>query len=192
MEITGTTTIQTINGVNDGGILIIYPTGALPLGASGNLTVTTSTCTAGVPVFLIARNQKLVQLGPVMVPWTPVAFSAGNFTTDAGTWTVGSGDQLVYGYKIMDDMMFVAFTLNATTVATNPTQLRIAVPASKTAKSRADGIASVNDNGTGEVACSCLILNSGTYIQVKRYDGAAFAAATDATLVRGEIWFPIN
>src|SRR5690606_17792274 len=64
--------------------------------------------------------------------WVDMPFDAGNFTTDTGTWTVAEADQNTYAYQIDGNKMTVSFDIRTSTVASSPTQLRIAVPGGRT------------------------------------------------------------
>jgi hypothetical protein len=61
--------------------------------------------------------------------WTAVAYSAANFTTNAGTWTVDSGDQTLLAYRLSGKTLTLKFTLINTTVSGSPAELRITLPA---------------------------------------------------------------
>lgn len=125
--------------------------------------------------------------------WIDVTFAAGNFTTDTGTWTVASGDQTTYAWQLDGNKMTVAFDLRTTTVATSPTQLRIAVPASKTIARTVSVPVLAADNGTQIQTAYVQALAGNTYLQVfKDLAATAWAAATDATQLRGEIAFMVR
>lgn len=64
--------------------------------------------------------------------WTSVAHSAGNFTSNAGSWTVASGDQSYFAYVEIGKTMIVSVVLVTTEVSGLPTQLRITVPNGRT------------------------------------------------------------
>jgi len=100
VEISGTTTINTISGVKDGQILTIYPTGTWAFGASGNIVATATAMVSGSVVELLCRNGTLVQLGVIgasgkILPGTINGTTgsgsvvlASNLTLTAGTFTV--------------------------------------------------------------------------------------------------------
>ncbi len=122
--------------------------------------------------------------------WTTPAFSAGNFiASGAGTWTVAAGDVVTYKYMLMGKTMFIAWSLNATTVAQNgadPTALQITIPASKTAASAFINPCYALDNNV-RVSAYASVAASGTQIQIFRQDAAQWANATDTTYVFGQI-----
>ncbi len=59
-----------------------------------------------------------------------VAFSAGNFTSNTGTFVVGSGDQIQYTYKIHGNRMALAYKIVTATTTGSPGSLFVAIPAS--------------------------------------------------------------
>ena len=65
VEISGTTTINTISGVKDAQTLLIYPTGTWSFGAAGNVVASTVAQVVGTPVLLVQRNGTLYQIGMV-------------------------------------------------------------------------------------------------------------------------------
>lgn len=127
---------------------------------------------------------------------TSVAYNASNFTTNQGTWTVGSGDQTTYMYCIIGKMMTIWIKLSATDVSgtPRPTQLRISIPASKTAAAAVAarpgffGNNSTSINGTVNLQVAA----SGSVIYFEKDDGSEFAASTGGTYAWGNITFPIN
>jgi hypothetical protein len=60
-------------------------------------------------------------------------FSSGNFTTDAGTWTVVSSNQVAYGYFLDGALLRLSVKVQQTSVSGGPTLLKVALPNSYTA-----------------------------------------------------------
>lgn len=130
----------------------------------------------------------------VLDPGAPItpAFSAGDYTTDTGTWTVASGDVGAFVYQQRGKTVWVSYLINTTTVATTPNLLRIAIPGGFTAtKTTYGGLHRFVDNGTAAVGFS-RVNASATVIENGRQDGAAFANATDNTYVWAQITFEVN
>lgn len=125
-----------------------------------------------------------------MGEWTSVAFSAGNFTGNASmTWTVASGDQTTFAYMEIGKTMFFSVELSGTTVGGTPdTELRIAIPNSRTAAKQMGGSFDAIDNGVSR-AGRWHTNAAGTIIVLKRADTAAWTAATDATNISVEGFF---
>lgn len=125
--------------------------------------------------------------------WIDVTFSAGNFTTDVGTWTVASGDQNTYAFQLDGNMMTVSFDIRTSTVATAPTQLRIAVPNSRIiARTMQNRVLALNAGAQIDTAYVEALAGQ-TYLSVYRDLAAtAWSNATDTTSVRGQIVFMVR
>lgn len=125
--------------------------------------------------------------------WIDVTYSAGNFTTDTGTWTVASGDQAVYQYQIDGNKLTLNFRINSSSVATSPTQLRIAVPGGRTI-ARDAIVPLVAINAGVQITTGLIVAAAGnTFIQIFRDTAStAWGNATDTTAVWGQIAFMIN
>ena len=91
-------------------------------------------------------------------------------------------------------MMTVLFAIDTTTVGgTLSNQLKIAIPASKTAtKTVYNALAVLLDNNVIDTGAICSVAASGTTINLARSDSGNFTASTDLTYVRGQITFEIN
>jgi len=60
--------------------------------------------------------------------WIDVPFSAGDFTADVGTWTVGSGNVGLNRYTLIGKTAIWAIQINAATLAGSPVHLLVALP----------------------------------------------------------------
>lgn len=120
--------------------------------------------------------------------WIDVAFVAGNYTTSGGgSWTVASGNVATHCYQIDGNKMTVAFNISASTIATSPTILTIAIPNARTATRAIRSMVTLIISGVEETGIA-QVLAGGTVIQIKRLNAAAFAnSATNG--VNGEITF---
>jgi len=132
-------------------------------------------------------RDNLLAVFPAGPAWTAVTFAAGNFTANGTmTWTVASGDQEVYRWVEVGKVMSVAFAINTSTVggALN-TELRIAIPNSRTASFTTDGAFAGLNNGSA-ITGYWRVSSGAAYISL--YVSLAtpnWSAATDATYVRG-------
>lgn len=112
------------------------------------------------------------------------------------TWTVEVGDVATYKYSIIGKIMFLQFNLNATTVEGTPnTLLYVAIPGGKTCASETYHYCEVLQiSQTGWQVGLVALSPSGSVVNVFRDLSTAtnWAANTNATYVRGSIWFPIN
>lgn len=76
----------------------------------------------------------------------PVAYSAGNFISDVGTWTVAAGDVAEYCYSIDGKKVDISVDIDNTDIASNPAVLGIAIPSGKTSSRIANFNVWVKDN----------------------------------------------
>jgi hypothetical protein len=79
-------------------------------------------------LFLEDTRQRL-QVIERQFGWQDVAFAAGNFSANSGTWTVADADQQLYRYSKIGRVLSVNFCLADTTTGSGMgTQLRIKLP----------------------------------------------------------------
>ena len=137
----------------------------------------------------VAMSSKLTIPGV----WTTPAFDAAHFTgLTAMTWTVASGDVVNYSYAIIGKIMMVSFFITTSTVGgTLDQELRMLIPASKTATKYVINIGYILDNNVPATALY-QVGPDNVYIRISRLDGANFTASTDLTRVSGSIIFEIN
>jgi hypothetical protein len=119
-----------------------------------------------------------------------VPFVAGDFTADAGTWTVEEAD-CAYAFFRIGRMVTLGIELVDTTVAGGPSELRILLPEGFIAARVMTTPVLVHDNGTPAMGLATTT-DGGTQLLITRLDGAAFAAATDATDVRGTVTIEVD
>jgi hypothetical protein len=126
--------------------------------------------------------------------WSNVTHAGGNFTGSGSmTWTVASGDQLVYRYMNVGKTITVRWRIATSTVGGTPgVALLIAIPAGYTANGDADGVHKYFDNGTRGFG-SWYVANGGSVIQLNLADETAnWAASTDNTITVGQATFQVN
>ena len=155
---------------------------------------TPTTRTAGYTVPHTEWNQNVVDNPQAIYDahaWTDVAFSAGNFTSDSGSWTVASGDVDYFAYRVLNKTMSISFRIVGSTVSGSPNQLRIAIPASATSAGGPTTICRAIDNGTDRFGVlSTAIGFQYVYILAISFATATnvtWANATDTTSVWGQI-----
>ncbi len=62
--------------------------------------------------------------------WTDVPYNAGTFRASVGLWTVELGDQSIFHYTVVQNLMFLQLVLLSTSTDANVgAELRIATPA---------------------------------------------------------------
>jgi len=122
-----------------------------------------------------------------------VPFSSGNFTTDAGTWTLDSSDQFTYSYLLEQAFLTVFLNLQVTTVAGGPTQLRVAVPGGFSPAQPVTGFLRYLDNGTNGYAHCDIPTALNAYIRHFTASGGSWAASTNQTyLLPMPFRFPVT
>lgn len=125
--------------------------------------------------------------------WIDVTYAAGTFTTDAGTWTVGSSDQTTLAYHLDGNKLTVSFDLRTTSVATSPTQLRIALPQSKIVARTMQNTIKAADAGAEISTAYAEVVPGETFIRIyKNLASGAWSNATDTTRVTGQITFMVR
>lgn len=137
-------------------------------------------------------RDNLTAILPAGPSWTNVTYASGNFTADTGSWTVASGDQESYGYVEIGKTMHVRVRLSATTAASSPVQLRIAVPNGRTiAGATHCGHVLAYNNGTIATEAYWQAVSGNAYIQIYRDLAANAWAGTDNVYVWGVFTFEI-
>lgn len=124
-----------------------------------------------------------------------VTHAGGNFTAQAGNWTVDSGDQVEFNYRQDNAYLTVSFVIQNTDVSATPSYLSIAIPGGFTAKNETWGVIDLLDAGATREAGKVVVEASATAILCRReaVGGANFSAtAGDNTDVRGTITFEVT
>lgn len=129
-----------------------------------------------------------------MGEWTAVAFAAGNFTASGTqTWTVTSGQQVAYSWMIIGKTMFLAFTINGSSVGgVASTELRIAIPGGfLAATGNTLGAIRSFDNGVDTVGF-CGTVVGAAYVRLWRSGFTNWAASALNTSVQGLAVFEVQ
>lgn len=114
--------------------------------------------------------------------WIDIPYAAGNYSQDAGTWTVDSADQLELCYYVQGNIMMFDVSVNATSITPVVTQLRVNLPNGYTTSKRIDTtVYAVNNGGAAEVGTTGLAAGS-TFLGFYR-PGAAQWTGTNNTQV---------
>jgi hypothetical protein len=125
--------------------------------------------------------------------WITPAYAAGTYTTDAGTWTVDAGDVISFKYKLSGRTLTVSIRLDTTTVATNPGELRVAIPGGYTSAIAGQDVAVIFDNSTTTSDDGVAVVAvAGTYISTFKKTFTTWAAATNTTQIRFTLQFEVN
>jgi hypothetical protein len=121
-----------------------------------------------------------------------VAHSAGNFTTEVGSWTVASGDQIHWRYYLKGRTVFCNWRIDTSTNSSAATHyFLIALPNSFTAAVTGFQLTSqISDSGTEYAGVSQL--GNGTSILISKLGFGTFAANTDTLYIRGAGWLMVS
>lgn len=124
--------------------------------------------------------------------WITPATVAGNFTASTGTWSAVTPTTLKYWLK--GRTLTVAWYITGTTVSATPTQLLVANGqwGGFTSASNTLNPYTLNDNGAGNIEGPAQATAAGTQIALLKNSAGAFATATTATNVFGELVFEVQ
>lgn len=114
--------------------------------------------------------------------WITPTFSAGDYTSDAGTWVVGAGDIINCQYYLRGKELSVVLSCLTTTVTGTPSELRRAIPGGYTADFEVRMGAQISNNGTQNNGWS-RVQSGLTYIGAYIDTFGAFTNAADNTRV---------
>ena len=148
----------------------------------------TSVTQAYLPL-AIFQGTRAVAMGE----WANQTFSAGEYTSDTGTWTVASGDVTTNRFSIVGKTVTWQLVLANTSVATTPLQLRVAIPGSLTAAAvvRGGACGATTANGAATEPGYWTLGSSGAFIAFRRSNGAVWDDGTDNTSISAVIVFEI-
>ncbi len=121
-------------------------------------------------------------------------FSAGNYTSDAGSWTVASGDVTTQQYYVRGDQVFVSWDIVTTTVSGTPALLILnngLFGGFTTPKSETSLALGSNNGGSLEVCVASTVATS-TGIFIAQLDAGTWTNATNTTRVAGEKCFKVT
>lgn len=119
--------------------------------------------------------------------WQDVPYDAGNFTAYGSmTWTVASGDVVVYSYYVIGKAMVLTLNLINTSIGGTPDSLlSVKVPSGYVLTEDITGYAYWQDNGTPTHGLWYVETGSSTTeIYLELFGGGNFAASTNATQIQ--------
>jgi hypothetical protein len=122
-----------------------------------------------------------------------VAYTSTDFTADAGTWTVDSGDLITFQYYLTGNAMQVTVVITNSTTSGVNIGLFILIPNGYTISSVVNDIASVTPVGVG--AAGVAQINNGvstTKIRVLKIDFSAWANGTNNNGLSFTLNFPVD
>lgn len=131
------------------------------------------------------------------LPWVTPRFSAGDFTSDAGAWTVTNSITNTFTYWLIDNTMTVSFILFGTSVSGAPAFLYIRIPEGRVVASTQRTVCRVVDNLTQRLGVATVVKGE-SRIRIRAVDFATaaeiagFANSASATDVEGQITFEVE
>lgn len=123
--------------------------------------------------------------------WQGRAFSAGNFTASAGSWTVDAGDIFIDRYKITGKTIQHSVVVVNTDVSATPTILNITIPASKTSPQQGPAVPGYCIDAGVEQRCLCDVSGSNV-VRVYKVTGNWTTTAGDNTQVQCNFFYEVN
>lgn len=119
-----------------------------------------------------------------------IAFDAANYTADAGTWTVASGDQITLKYIVRGKLLLYQFNIQTTSVSNAGAFLRLTIPNSYTwaGSGTVTDITRTSDAGATSVPGYARATAGNSYLEFRsNFANAGYAIATDNTAVIGQL-----
>lgn len=129
----------------------------------------------------------------LMGEYTAVTFAAGNFTASGGgTWTLTSGDQTVFRWRIIGKSLLVNYQFDTTSVNAATSFLQVQIPGGFTAaQPTQQRVASCNDNGALADAVAA-VGAAGGVILFFLASGSNWANSANLTYVHGTLEFEVQ
>ena len=125
--------------------------------------------------------------------WINVTYAGGNFTASAGSWTVASGDQIGYRYRLTGKTMHLQAVLNNTDVTNaGGALLKLAIPGGFSAHGVVVSLILVKDNGTYKTGQAYAPDTATVVTLYADVTGNVFAQSTATTDVFVDIEIEIN
>lgn len=182
----------TLSSTGVGGLNLIanHASGALKLftGASGSPRLTVSAGGDASFSGTISERGRSTPLGE----WTSIAYSAGIFTSNTGTWTVDSGDVATLAYTFIGKTAVIIFNIQSSSVGGVGSDLMITLPftSSSTHGTVANSI-SYSENATFDSGYAVITAGS-TLLRLRKINNGNWGVTANATSVYGMITIPIN
>lgn len=141
---------------------------------------------------LIAAIQTWVGREEGQGRWVHVSYNSSHFSASAGTWEVQSGDQRLFAYAVIGDMMTVAFNFVGTSLTGVGNELRLQIPgAYNIATPDFTGFVALfgTTTGIGHIVTRSVVI--GNQLSIQRNPVVAWSDSTNGQTVRGTITFQV-
>jgi hypothetical protein len=123
--------------------------------------------------------------------WITPTYAAGDFTAATGTWTVDSGDRLLWKYRLAGRTLHVKFSLGTTSVSATPVYLLGKIPGGYT--STADTTQPMQAQNAGAATAVGAVSASATDLAFfSTIGGGPWGTATNNTAVNGTHVFEVT
>lgn len=177
----------------------LLPQSALSVAANRLInfaTVGTTSLSAGSGTALIeydATTARWRLIAHEQGAWITPAYLAANFTANAGTWTVDSGDVTTYQYVLRGRTLTLAFYLDTTTTSGGMgADLRVAIPAGLIAAKTSQNPIQTGDNNASAIGLGVAGVAL-AFITLRLVNAAAWASTiTNLTYVHGQITIEVQ
>jgi hypothetical protein len=128
-----------------------------------------------------------------MGAWIKPTFDAAEFTASSGTWTVESADVTYLGWYLVGRMYYFAARIEATSVSTSISELRVALQKGHTipAANSVDYLGFASDAGAGLTPCRVRISSSTAYLRFEQMSGS-WNSSTNTSSFYGTIFFSVS
>jgi hypothetical protein len=142
---------------------------------------------------MFARLKQLLYTFVQKTEWTDVSYAGGNFAANGGgTWTVGSGDQAAYRYRMIDrSTMHLIVTLLTTSISGTVSSVTVKVPDGYVGRTPTTQPMTFNDNGT-IVTGRCSIVTAGDTVILCVINAGNFSASVNATGIYINFFFEVD
>lgn len=122
-----------------------------------------------------------------------VAFNAGDFVSQTGTWTVGSTDVGTFAYQQNGSVLTVALNIADSDLDTLSAELRIALPNSFVVKRTMLNVAIINDSGGANYEVGRWRVGSNeTYMGFRQMNGTNWPTGTGTHGIQGLLQFEVD
>lgn len=124
--------------------------------------------------------------------WVQIPYDVANFTSDAGAWSVPSGNVLTYDYMLLGKTMWLAFLLTGGSITGSPAGLRLQLPSGYTINRYTETPIEFSENSAAWSLGSAQGIPGTAYLTIRKNAGATVAWATGSSDIRGTAILILN
>ena len=135
-------------------------------------------------------GQQTVTQGNAITDVITVPYSAGNFTSNAGSWDVAAGDVNNYQYQRVGNQMVLEVALSGINVTGTVSELYLKVPAGVTIGTSTRTFSTYSDNGT-PVVVLVRAVSGETNVRITKLAGGNFSTTANNSDFMFQFIFPI-